>query len=162
MRVLRLTLAALLFVPSLAFAVAVDQQRFDDPALEQRVHEVSKTLRCLVCQNQSIEDSNADLAKDLRAVVRERIAAGDSDDEIRAYMVDRYGEWVLMSPPVSERTYVLWLGPLAIVVLGLFGVLAMVRRRGGNDRGAAVLSDEDHARAQELLKGAALDKDDQK
>jgi len=150
MRALVLILA---LVPSLAFAVVVDQQRFDDPALEQRVHEISKTLRCLVCQNQSIEDSDADLAKDLRKVVRERVAVGDTDDQVRTYMVDRYGEWVLMRPPVSERTYALWLGPLAILLLGLIGVIAMLRRRGKTGTSVADLSAADHARAQALLKG---------
>ncbi len=151
---LRLLLAALLLVPNLALGVAVDEQRLDDPALEAQVHEISKTLRCLVCQNQSIEDSNADLAKDLRAVVRERVAAGDDGDQVRAYMVARYGEWVLMSPPVSSRTYALWLGPLGLVLLGLVAVFVVLRRRAGE--GTAVqthLSDDDRARAEALLKG---------
>lgn len=145
----------LLFVllPSLAFAVAVDENRFDDPAMEQRVQDISKTLRCLVCQNQSIEDSNADLAKDLRAVVRERVAAGDDDDQVRAYMVARYGDWVLMSPPVSQRTYALWLGPLLIVVLGLVAIFIVMRRRAGE--GTIVqsdLTDEERQKIADLLK----------
>lgn len=155
----RLVLAALVMLPLFALpisagAVAVDENRLDDPALEQQVHEISKTLRCLVCQNQSIEDSNADLAKDLRAVVRERVAAGDTGDEVRAYMVARYGDWVLMSPPVSQRTYALWLGPLALVLLGLVAIYVVMRRRAAEGtKVETTLSDEDKARAMALLKG---------
>ncbi|MEN8722522.1 MAG: cytochrome c-type biogenesis protein [Alphaproteobacteria bacterium] len=144
----------LLLLPTLALAVAVDENPLADPALEQQVQDISKTLRCLVCQNQSIEDSNSDLAKDLRNVVRERVAAGDNDDQVRAYMVDRYGEWVLMSPPVSQRTYVLWLGPLALVLVGLFAIIVMMRRRAADGTQIDIaLSDEDKARAKALLKG---------
>ncbi len=144
----------LLLLPTLALAVAVDENPLADPALEQQVQDISKTLRCLVCQNQSIEDSNSDLAKDLRNVVRERVAAGDNGDQVRAYMVDRYGEWVLMSPPVSQRTYVLWLGPLALVLVGLFAIIVMMRRRAADGTQIDIaLSDEDKARAKALLKG---------
>ena len=144
----------LLLLPTLALAVAVDENPLADPALEQQVQDISKTLRCLVCQNQSIEDSNSDLAKDLRNVVRERVAAGDNGDQVRAYMVDRYGEWVLMSPPVSQRTYVLWLGPLALVLVGLFAIIVMMRRRAADGTQIDIaLSDEDKARAEALLKG---------
>lgn len=112
-----------------SFAVGVDRDALDDLALEARAHEVMKSLRCLVCQNQSIEESNADLAKDLRRIVRQRIAAGDSDDEARAYLVARYGDWVLLKPPFKLSTYVLWFGPLLLLVLGAKGVVGFFRRR---------------------------------
>ena len=92
--------------PMAAGAVAVDKP-LDDPALEARAREIHKELRCLVCQNQSIEDSNADLARDLRQLVRERLAAGDSDEEVLSFVVARYGDWVLLTPPVQGNTMLL-------------------------------------------------------
>lgn len=112
-----------------AFAAGVDGDRLSDPALEARAQTVFHTLRCLVCQNQSIAESDADLARDLRTLVRERIAAGDSDDEIRAFLVDRYGDWVLLEPPIKDSTAILWFGPLVIVLLGGAGLVLAMRRR---------------------------------
>lgn len=92
----------------------------DDPILEQRARAISKRLRCLVCQNQSIDESDAGLARDLRIIVRERLVAGDSDDEVIGFVVARYGDWVLLKPPFKPSTWVLWLGPLGIAgVAGL-------------------------------------------
>ena len=96
-----------------AGAVNPDEM-LDDPALEARAREISKGLRCLVCQNQSIDDSDADLARDLRVLVRERLAAGDSDGQVIGYVVSRYGDFVLMRPPFKAATYALWLGPALI------------------------------------------------
>jgi len=112
-----------------AFAIGVDEDRFDDPQLEARAQEVFLTLRCLVCQNQSIADSDAELARDLRKIVRERIEAGDSDAQVRAYLVDRYGDWVLLEPPVKNTTALLWFGPLVILLIGGIGVIIAMRRR---------------------------------
>lgn len=101
----------------------------DDPVLESRARDISAGLRCLVCQNESIDASGADLARDLRILVRERLVAGDSDDQVRAYMVARYGDFVLLKPPVKPETYLLWFGPALFLLLGGFGVVVYLRRR---------------------------------
>jgi cytochrome c-type biogenesis protein CcmH len=101
-----------------------------DPALEQRARELSKELRCLVCQNQSIDDSDADLARDLRRIVREQLIAGKSDQEIIDYLTARYGDFVLLKPPVKPATWGLWFGPLAVLVIAALGAVIYVRRRG--------------------------------
>jgi len=100
-----------------------------DPALEARARDISRDIRCLVCQNQSIDDSNADLARDLRIIVRERLAAGDSDAAVRAYLVARYGDFVLLRPPVKPETWLLWFGPAALLALGAAGIGLYHRRR---------------------------------
>jgi cytochrome c-type biogenesis protein CcmH len=114
-------------------ALAVDPgERLADPALEARARTLSAELRCLVCQNQSIDDSNAPLAKDLRLVVREQIKAGRSDDEVMAFVVARYGEFVRLKPPFAWNTLLLWLAPL--IALGLAGVaIARQLRRAPAD-----------------------------
>ncbi len=123
-------LVAVLAVP--AFAVEPDEM-LEDPALEARARELSKEVRCLVCQNQSIDDSNAGLAKDLRVILRERLVAGDSDAEIKTFLVDRYGDFVLLKPPVKAETLFLWYGPFAIGALGAIGVAVfLLRRRDGS------------------------------
>jgi cytochrome c-type biogenesis protein CcmH len=101
-----------------------------DPALEQRARALSKELRCLVCQNQSIDDSDADLARDLRRIVREQLIAGKSDQEIIDYLTARYGDFVLLKPPVKPATWGLWFGPLAVLVIAALGAVIYVRRRG--------------------------------
>ena len=100
-----------------------------DPVLETRAREISKDLRCLVCQNQSIDDSNAELARDLRVLVRRRLVAGDSDNQVIDYVVSRYGDFVLLKPPFKGATYALWLGPGLIAALGLLAVVVFFRRR---------------------------------
>jgi len=101
-----------------------------DPALEARAREIGRELRCLVCQNQSIDDSDAPLARDLRLLVRERLVAGDTNEEIVAFVVERYGDFVLLEPPFKATTWLLWLGPAAILLLGALVVVASARRRG--------------------------------
>lgn len=103
------------------------QERLTDPALEARAKEIGQELRCLVCQNESIEDSNADLARDLRRLVRERVMAGDSDNDIFDYVVSRYGEFVLLAPPLRTGTLALWFGPFLLPV-GAFAWLLLRRR----------------------------------
>ena len=100
-----------------------------DPALEARARALSKDIRCLVCQNQSIDDSNADLARDLRVLVRERLQKGDSDPEILDFLVKRYGDFVLLKPPVKVSTYLLWYGPIGIFILGVIGLIVFFRNR---------------------------------
>jgi cytochrome c-type biogenesis protein CcmH len=113
---------------SLAGAVEPDEM-LDDPALEARARAISKEIRCLVCQNQSIDDSDADLARDLRLIVRERLVAGDSDADVKQFLVERYGDFVLLEPPVKPETYFLWFGPAAILLAAAVGVVLFFRRR---------------------------------
>ncbi|WP_262693573.1 cytochrome c-type biogenesis protein [Kordiimonas aquimaris] len=140
-------------VAGAAFAVAVDEKPLPDPVLEAQARSLMKEIRCLVCQNQSIEDSNADLARDLRAIVRERVALGDTPDNVRAYLVDRYGDWVLLKPPFNPSTYLLWASPLlALVALAL---LLFRRQQKNETRQAAMapLSDSEKAELDKLLEG---------
>ena len=111
-------------------AVAVDPgESLSDPTLETRARALGRGIRCLVCQNQSIDDSNAELAKDLRIIVRERLVAGDSDAEILEFLVARYGDFVLLKPPVKPRTYLLWYGPAAFLAIGSGLAVLFFRRR---------------------------------
>lgn len=120
-------LAAVLF---LGDAVAVDPDEvLEDPVLEDRARDLSQILRCLVCQNQSIDDSNASLARDLRLIVRQRLVAGDSDEQVIQYIVDRYGDYVLLEPPVKGITYALWFGPVVLLLVAGGGLLIAARRR---------------------------------
>ncbi len=137
-----------------ALAIGVDEP-LPDRALEARAHEISKGLRCLVCQNQSIEDSNAALARDLRQIVRERVVAGDSDDQVRAYLVSRYGDWVLMKPPFNALTAVLWIGPAVLLGAAGVGIAIYYRRLRGSAAAvaAAPLSAEERKRLEALIAG---------
>ena len=116
-RALPLIIAAF-FTFNTAFAVAPDEQ-LSDPALEAKAREISKGLRCLVCQNQSIDDSDAELAVDLRRIVRERLSAGDDEAAIYDYVVERYGEYVLLRPRLNSGTLLLWVSPLVLLLLGV-------------------------------------------
>lgn len=136
----------MLFLTLPAVAVEPDEV-LDDPALEARARVLSKELRCLVCQNESIDTSNAPLAKDLRVLVRERLTAGDTDEEVLGYVVSRYGEFVLLKPRLSPKTYLLWGGPLAVFLIGAAGALFFIYRQSGlkqeplSDEEARFLSD---------------------
>jgi len=123
-------LAAALFLSlsAPAFAVQPDEV-LKDPAMEARAREISKELRCLVCQNQSIDDSNAPLARDLRVLVRERLVAGDDNTDVLGYITARYGDYVLLRPPFKASTYVLWIGPVIILLLGALGAALFLRGR---------------------------------
>jgi len=136
----------ILFILAVCFAsvtFAVEpREMMEDPALEARAREVSKALRCVVCQNETIDESNAELARDMRLMVRHRIASGDSNQEVLNYMVERYGDFVLLKPRFTGTTLLLWFGPLIVLVLG--GVmLARVLRRARP--AAAPLSAEEAA-----------------
>ena len=128
-----------------------------DPALEARARNLTKQLRCLVCQNQSIDDSDADLARDLRRLVRERLRAGDTDQEVIAFMTARYGDFVLLKPSVRPGTYLLWFGPpLVLLAAGAGAALYLRRRRdGGNDGPPEPLSPDERARLDALLTASA-------
>jgi cytochrome c-type biogenesis protein CcmH len=117
-----------------------------DPALEARARAISTTLRCLVCQNESIDDSNADLARELRLIVRERLVAGDTDDEVFQYLVDRYGEYVLLKPVIAPHTLVLWTAaPLVLVIGGIAIVIAARRKRAMAVPAEKLTADEQRA-----------------
>lgn len=125
----------LAFVPP---AVAVEpDEMLDDPALEARARAISAGLRCVVCRNQSIDDSNAPLARDLRILLRERLEAGDTDEEAVAYLVDRYGEYILLKPPFSAATLALWIGPAVMLIGATFGFAMLWRRRTAGADGRA-------------------------
>ncbi len=147
-------LAALLVLLVVASpAAAVDPgERLDDSVLEERARGLSQELRCLVCQNQSIDDSDAPLAKDLRVLVRDRLKAGDTDAEVLSYIVDRYGEFVLLRPPLRAGTVLLWLAPFIVLLIGIASVLVYVRSRRPEAVGApAPLSDVEKARLEEIV-----------
>ena len=126
----------------------------DDPVLETRAREIGRDLRCLVCQNQSIDDSDAPLARDLRIIVRERLLAGDSNAEVVAYVVDRYGDYVLLDPPFKATTWLLWAAPFLALAAGAVLVVVLLRRRQDDPVGGAPLTDAEQARVD-----AALDRD---
>ena len=132
-------LAAALAGP--AAAVNPDEQ-LADPALEARAQHLSRELRCVVCQNQTIDDSDAPLAKDLRIILRERLAAGDTDAEAKAFLVARYGDFVLLNPPMKPGTLLLWFGPLAALAAGGAGVFFYLRSRRPADPGRLDAAEE--------------------
>jgi cytochrome c-type biogenesis protein CcmH len=137
-----------------ALAVQPDEI-LKDSALESRARALSQELRCMVCQNQSIDDSDAPLAKDLRVLVRERLSAGDSDNQVIDFLVARYGEFVLLKPRVTAHTLLLWLAPFAALVIGGWGVVAFVRRRDNESQTAPAqeqLTPAEQSRVAELLK----------
>jgi len=136
-------------------AVAVEpSERLADPALEARARSISATLRCLVCQNESIDDSNADLAHDIRVLVRQRLIAGDTDRQVRQAIVDRYGQFVLLNPPVVPATYLLWFGPVAMLLVGFVGVAIWLRRRPVTTDNTAPLDEDEQRRLDRLLREA--------
>jgi cytochrome c-type biogenesis protein CcmH len=140
-------------LPAAPMAATNPDEILADPVLEQRARELSKQLRCLVCQNQSIDDSDADLARDLRRIVREQLVAGRSDEDIIAYLTARYGDFVLLSPPVKPATWGLWFGPAVVLVIAGAGVLVYVRRRARQpDVKVPDLNDEERRRLKALLR----------
>lgn len=145
-RITFLLLALLMAAP--VHAVQPDEM-LDDPVLEQRARQISKEVRCLVCRNESIDDSNADLARDLRLLVRERLVAGDTDQGVRDYLVARYGEYVLLQPSFSAANLMLWLAGPVLFIIGLAGALIYLRRQGGRTE---ALSEEEQARLDDILR----------
>lgn len=158
LRSLRSFLAACLLAmlaPAAAFAVQPDEI-LADPALEARARALSAELRCLVCQNQSIDDSDAPLARDLRLLVRERLKANDTDEQVMAYVVERYGDFVLLKPPVNSSTLLLWVTPVLALLAALLLAYKGVFRRGAAVAGIAndeaPLTDEEKSRLERVLK----------
>lgn len=142
-KLLKILLLGLLLIPALnapVLAVEPDEE-LADPALEARARDISQHLRCVVCQNQSIDDSTAPLARDLRIIIRERLAAGDSNDEVVQFVTQRYGDFVLLKPPFKGQTYFLWFGPFLFLAVGGFlvylyfkKVLKPVEKGQGKDK----------------------------
>lgn len=144
----------ILFISILLCAVATAKEATpiaEDPAVEQRLNAIAEEMRCLVCQNESLAGSRADLALDLRRELRELIRQGKTDAEIRTFMVDRYGDFVLYRPPVKPTTWLLWAGPFVLGIGGIIGLLMFVRRRS-RMAPAVTLSAADARRVDELLK----------
>jgi cytochrome c-type biogenesis protein CcmH len=143
---------ALLLLVTLS-AVAVEPgEQLKDPMLEARARTISAGLRCLVCQNETIDESSAGLAHDIRVLLRERLTAGDSDAQAVKAIVDRYGDFVLLNPPVRPATYVLWFGPAGMLLAGLVGGAIWLRRRPYSTQAAAPLSPDERTRLDAILR----------
>ena len=151
MRRVMLVLACLWLTVGSSIAVQPDEV-LSDAELEARARAISADIRCLVCQNQSIDDSDAPLARDLRLLVRERLVAGDSDEEVVDFLVDRYGEFVLLQPRFGLHTLVLWIGPFALLALAAFAALKRRRRAGEDASGEVALSPDEARRLDEIMK----------
>ena len=148
----RLALFGLIILWSVGFTVTAKeaQPSAADPVLEERVMKLSRELRCLVCQNETLADSRADLAEDLRNQIREQMKAGKSDKEIITFLTDRYGKFVLYRPPVDPTTYLLWFGPFVLLLAGLLLLFRYVKQRSGLIA-ESPLSAEERRRAEALL-----------
>jgi cytochrome c-type biogenesis protein CcmH len=148
-RFVLIALLALLLAPGMARAVTPDEM-LKDPVLEQRARTLSQELRCMVCQNQSIDDSEAPLAKDLRVLVRERLVKGDTDKQVLDFLVARYGEFVLLKPPFQVQTLLLWgLSPL-VLLIGIGALFMMARRRNAVALDPAALSRAEQRRLDDI------------
>ncbi len=151
----RAAFIALLLFAMAGHALAVEpSERLADPKLEARAVAIGATLRCLVCQNESIEDSGASLAHDIRVLLRQLLLQGDTDAQARQAIVARYGEFVLLKPPVQPATYVLWFGPAAMLLLGFAAIVLWLRRRPATTAGVAPLSPQEQSRLDTLLREA--------
>lgn len=145
---------ALPFFAPMGVLAANPSEQLTDPALEARARELSKELRCLVCQNQSIDDSDAQLAKDLRVLVRERISEGDTNQEVLAYLTDRYGAFVRLRPPFNAATVILWVAPMVVVLIAIGTAFLYLRgRRASVAIPDAALSEAEEAEVAEILRG---------
>jgi cytochrome c-type biogenesis protein CcmH len=141
---------ALLLAPLAAMAVEPDEI-LSDAKLEARARALSAVLRCMVCQNESIDESHADLARDLRLLVRERLQAGDSDEQIRTFLVQRYGDFILLKPPFKLTTWLLWGAPFLVLVIGGGAIIFAARRRRASTASADGLSESERAKLESLL-----------
>lgn len=157
LRALILALVTIVSLPALvippAYAVTPDEM-LADPALEARARALSKELRCLVCQNQNIDDSNSPFARDIRLVVRERLVAGDSDGEVIDFLVDRYGEFILLKPRFNAATALLWLAPPLLLIGGIILSVRVIRRRSlrNGEQDGATLTPEEQRRLDKVLR----------
>ncbi len=145
-----IVLALSLCLAGAAQAVAPDEM-LANPVLEKRARTISSELRCMVCQNESIDDSNADLAKDLRLLVRERLVAGDTDQQVRDFLVARYGEFVLLKPRLQTSTLLLWGFPMGALIAGAIAIVLSVRRRRATGADVAPLSESEKKQLKKLF-----------
>jgi cytochrome c-type biogenesis protein CcmH len=152
-RVAAASLGLLVLLFAFAAGAVQPDEMLKDPALESRARALSEQIRCLVCQNESIDDSEASLAHDLRVLIRKQIQEGRSNAQIRDFLVKRYGTFVLLKPPFRASTLVLWLGPLIVLVAGAAGLALYFRSRRREDAPAESLSPEELARVERLLRG---------
>jgi cytochrome c-type biogenesis protein CcmH len=141
------------FLASLPARAVQPDEMLNDPVLESRARDLSRELRCMVCQNQSIDDSEAPLARDLRLLVRERLSKGDSDQQVIDYLVSRYGQFVLLKPPLEWHTLILWGLPPAALIAGLIGLMIKVRRQRSTASGTEALSQDEERRLSTLVDG---------
>ncbi len=148
---MRRVLVSLIALSFAGLAIAQTDPMADPEPVAARTEAISKTLRCVVCQNQSIHDSNAPLAADMRRLVEKRVLAGDSDDEVRDYLRVRYGDYVLMRPPFQLNTWLLWLGPAVLSGLGGLWFVLRLRSKAGGDAGGDDMSAADRARVEAAL-----------
>ena len=126
-----------------AFAIGVDLKKLPDPVMEARAQNIMRELRCLVCQNQSIIESDAELAGDLRAIVREQVAMGKNHEQIIEFMTSRYGDWILLKPPFKASNAVLWLGPIFLLLIGGFLVFRTIRQSQNSVKLSPLSADEE-------------------
>jgi cytochrome c-type biogenesis protein CcmH len=150
---MRRLLVALFLLTAFAAHAVEPSERLSNPAQEARARAISNQLRCLVCQNESIDESGADLAHDIRMFVRERLTAGDTDAQAMQALVNRYGQFVLLKPPVEPATYVLWYGPPTLLIAGLAGTLVWLKRRQTTLADAKPLTAEETSRLDGLMRG---------
>ena len=148
----RVSILILMLLSLLAPALAKEAKPVEDPQIEQRMQALTQQLRCLVCQNETLADSHADLAEDLRKEIREQMKAGKSDREIIAFLTQRYGDFVLYKPPVKATTYLLWFGPFVLLLGGTFLLYRYVKHRREIIQDQPLTAAE-HKRAEELLRG---------
>jgi len=155
-RLIVIAMLAALLLPRVAFAVQPDEI-LKDPALEARARALSQELRCMVCQNQSIDDSDAPLARDLRLLVRERLQKGDTDKQVLDFLVDRYGNFVLLKPPVEPQTLLLWAVSPLMLIIGIGALIVMARRRRSVTLETGRLSTDEQRRLDAIVKSGASD-----
>jgi cytochrome c-type biogenesis protein CcmH len=148
----RVSILLLMLISLTAPAIAQQARPVEDPQIEQRMQALTQQLRCLVCQNETLADSRADLAEDLRREIREQMKAGKSDREIIAFLTQRYGDFVLYNPPVKKTTYLLWFGPFVLLFGGTLLLYRYVKHRREIIQDQPLTADE-HKRAEELLRG---------
>jgi len=148
----RVSILILVLISLVALALAQEAKPVEDPQIEQRMQALTQQLRCLVCQNETLADSRADLAEDLRKEIREQMKAGKSDQEIIAFLTQRYGDFVLYKPPVKATTYLLWFGPFVLLLGGTLLLYRYLKHRREIIQDQPLTADE-HKRAEELLRG---------
>ena len=151
----RLLFAVVLCLTTAPTLAVEPDEMLDDPVLEQRARDLSTEIRCVVCQNESIDSSNAEIAHELRVLVRERLVAGDSDQQVLDYLVARYGDFVLLRPPMKPTTYLLWFGPFLILLFGALTVVVYFRRLRRAAALPPALSADEEARLARLLDAEA-------